>query len=340
MDIKHKFGLVIGRFQPFHTAHLDLVRFAFKQVETLIIGLGSSNQARDVKNPWTWQERADMTLACLEPEERKRIRFVPLEDFHYSNTRWVAGVQKAIESATGGSEDVRLIGHDKDSSSFYLKLFPQWGPHIEPSFTSDLDATRIRRLVFTQDKIGTKFLVPEPVYNILMRWMDTPEFRRLHAEQHHIWEEQEKWRGALHPPHFVTTDAVCISSGHVLVIRRKSDYGKGLIALPGGYLDVNQTIRSSCIRELKEETSIGMSEQALAQCIVGSQVFDHPSRDLRGRIITHAFFFRLPDGTLHEVKGADDADEAWWMSLNEVDKNRDKFFSDHWHIIDSFRNKF
>jgi len=87
---------------------------------------------------------------------------------------------------------------------------------------------------------------------------------------------------------------------------------------------------------LKEETAIKLTKGELANMIVDHDVFDHPLRDLRGRVITHAFCFKLPDGELPKVKGSDDADKAWWMPLNDVNNNRTRFFSDHWHIIDRF----
>lgn len=340
----YEFGVFIGRFQPFHSTHLDTVRFALKEAETLVIGLGSCNQAPDTRNPWSGPERAEMILDCLTPDERKRVRFAYLEDFYYNNLRWVGGVQAAIKQHTGDSKSIKLIGHKKDSSSFYLKLFPQWGPYLETGIQSDLDATKVRDLMFTQDKIGIKNLLPGPVYDRVAKWMDTPEYMRLHDEQHFIWEEQEKNRGPKlepkrFPPHFVTVDAVCVCSGHILVVRRGGKYGKGLVALPGGYLNVEETLEKSCIRELKEETAIKIPRNELAEMIVDHEQFDHPLRDLRGRVITHAFCLNLPPGPLPEVKGEDDADKAWWMDILTVDENRAKFFSDHWHIIDTFRGR-
>jgi len=338
----YEFGVLIGRFQPFHNAHLELVRFAFKQVETLVIGLGSSNQAPDTRNPWSADEREAMIRSCLTNEENNRLRFARLEDYYYNNLRWIAGVQKAISDHIGASKDVKLIGFKKDASSFYLNLFPQWGPCLEPKIDINLDASRVRDLMFTQDKIGIKNFLPEPVYVGIAAWMETEEFKRLHDEQHFIWDEQEKWRdrlhsiGVKHPPTFNTVDAVCICSGHILVVRRGGKYGRGLIALPGGYLDVEETLEKSCIRELKEETSIRLARSYLTNSIVDQGTFDHPLRDLRGRVITQAFCLKLPDGELPEVKGADDADKAWWMPLNDVNNNRERFFSDHWHIIDRF----
>jgi bifunctional NMN adenylyltransferase/nudix hydrolase len=332
----YEYGVFIGRFQPFHNAHLKTVRFALKQAQTLIVGVGSCNQAPDTRNPWSGPERAEMILACLTPEERQRVRFAYLEDFYYNNLRWIAGVQRALADHTSGSKDIKLIGHKKDTTSFYLNLFPQWGPHLDPGFKIDIDATKVRDLMFTQDKIGIRNMLPPAVFDIVDAWMETPEFKRLHDEQHYIWEEQERWVGAKHPPHFVTVDAVCICSGHILVVRRGGKYGRGQIALPGGYLDVEETLEKSCIRELKEETAIRLPRHELAKLVVDHDVFDHPKRDLRGRVITHAFCFKLPDGELPEVKGSNDADKAWWEPLNDVNNKRARFFSDHWHIIDHF----
>jgi len=335
-SVMHEFGVFIGRFQPFHNAHLETVRFALKEAQTVVIGVGSCNQAPDTRNPWSGPERAEMILACLSPDERKRVRFAYLEDFYYNNLRWVAGVQRAIDEHTSGSKDIKLIGHKKDASSFYLNLFPQWGPLLDPGINMPIDATKIRDLMFTQDKIGIKLQLPLPVFEQVATWMDTAEFKRLHAEAHHILDEQEKQRGAEFPPHFVTVDAVVICSGHILVVRRGGKYGRGQVALPGGYLNVKETLEKSAIRELKEETAIRIPRHELSKYVVDHDFFDHPQRDLRGRVITHAFCFKLPDGELPEVKGSDDADKAWWMSLNDVDNNRARFFSDHWHIIDRF----
>ena len=144
------------------------------------------------------------------------------------------------------------------------------------------------------------------------------------------------WEGAPFPPTFVTVDAIVIRSGHVLVVRRKGALGKGLIALPGGFLNQNETAQDAAIRELKEETGIKLSKEDLEKAIAGRKVFDYPERSLRGRTITHGFFIDLKRGPLPIVKGSDDADKAWWMSLREFETREAEFFEDHFHIINFF----
>ena len=341
----HEFGVLIGRFQPFHLAHLELVRFALKQAQTLVLIIGSSNQALDVKDPWDEFQRKEMIESCLTAEEAKRVRFIYAEDFLYNNLMWVSAVQRDVNEITGGSSDVKLIGYKKDASSFYLEMFPQWcdgwGNPIEPmGLNLPIDATKIREMLFRQDWDGIKNLVPAPVFDFLTKYEQATEFQRLHAEFKKVEDDKAGWAGSPYQPIFHTTDAVVICSGHVLCVRRRGAYGKGLIALPGGYVEPRLLLIDNCIKELKEETSIKVEAKELKRCIVDQDTFDHPRRDLRGRVITEAFCIKLPDGELPRVKGNDDADKAWWMSLNQVDVNKRKFFADHAHIIRRFVSRY
>lgn len=341
----HEFGVLIGRFQPFHLAHLELVRFALKQANTLCLIIGSSNQAQDIKDPWSEAQRQEMIESCLTPEERARVRFIYAEDYLYNNLMWVTAVQKDVDEVTGGSRDVKLIGFKKDASSFYLEMFPQWcdstGNPIEPSTINlPIDATKIRELYFEKDTLSIKGLVPPTVHSFLVEFLKTEEYQRLYDENRKVFNDKEAWSRSPYQPIFHTTDAVVICSGHVLVVRRRGAYGKGLIALPGGYLEPRLLQIDNCIKELKEETSIKLPASFLKSRVVDHDTFDHPRRDLRGRVITEAFCIKLDDGELPKVKGSDDADKAWWMSLNQVDVNKRRFFADHAHIIKRFVSRY
>lgn len=341
---KFDFGVYIGRFEPFHVAHLASVQFALERCETLIVVIGSCNKPRTTKNPWTAAERGAMILNSLTYEEQQHIRFVLANDHLYNDNVWVTSVQRQVSEITTSATEhasptIALFGHEKDDSSFYLRIFPQWKFVETDEIKGVKGATEIRELYFRGDAEFQNYL-PAAVTDFLLKFSKSDKFEALKEEFHFIESYKEAWRGAPFPPMFVTVDAVVFKSGHVLVVKRKGNPGKGLFALPGGFLNQKETIRAGAIRELREETGIKVSNAQLSSAIVDSHVFDHPGRSLRGRTITHAFAIDLGTGELPRVRGSDDAEKAWWMPLNEVFASEASFFEDHFHIITHFAQKF
>ncbi len=336
-------AVFIGRFQPFHHAHLETVRFALKQANKLIIVIGSAGGSRNVKNPWSTAERIAMITACLSKEEQDRVSFVCAKDYSYNNNLWLSALQSAFAEAAPDMDDSKtvLVGHKKDTSSFYLSLFPQW-QFIETGikFDTKMDATKVRENLFRQDSLTLKTQVPGPVLEMLLEYMKTDEYKRLHEEWHHIEGYKAEWAGSPFPPTFNTVDAVVVCSGHVLLVRRKAAPGRGLLALPGGYINAHEELVDACLRELKEETSIRIPPPELKARIEMEKTFGSPNRSLRGRTITHAYLINLGGGKLPEVHGDDDADKAFWLPFREVMLREDQFFDDHWHMINFFVNRF
>jgi bifunctional NMN adenylyltransferase/nudix hydrolase len=118
-------------------------------------------------------------------------------------------------------------------------------------------------------------------------------------------------------------------------VKRKSEPGKGLWALPGGHLNEHETQLDGAIRELREETKLKVPDAVLKGSLVAEKTFGDPHRSQIGRVITQAFHFRLaPQLELPKVKGADDAEKAVWLPISEVAE--DMFFDDHYHIIQHF----
>lgn len=343
--MKKEFGVFIGRFQPFHNAHLQTVRHALTMVEKLIIIVGSDRCARSPKNPWTGGERVTMITNCLTSEECSRVRIERARDYLYNDNLWITSIQEIIaRHIDDGADDVVLFGHKKDASSFYLKLFPHWD-FYETGAWSDIDASHVRDLYFQQDFIGLKHLVPEEVYERMLEFSNSKQliapFASLKCEYDHLREYRRAWEPAPFPPTFVTVDTVVVCSGHVLLVRRRSTPGKGLLALPGGFLNQRERMLDGAIRELKEETGIKIPANELASMVVDEKVFDHPDRSLRGRTITHAFCIDInqKQSRLPQVKGMDDADKAFWLPLNDVFAREDEFFDDHAHMIRHFAMK-
>jgi bifunctional NMN adenylyltransferase/nudix hydrolase len=335
----YDYCIFIGRFQPFHLAHYDLLREALSQAETTLVVLGSYNKASNIKNPWTAPQREAMIRAAMTEEENSRVKFIYMRDHLYNDNLWLTELQQLVYEATEGSENVALIGHEHDRSSYYLNLFPQWKLIRMKNIDKYPHATTIRNLYFTLDAAYRAHVHPKTA-QYLEDFTKTEAFKNLKEEYNFLRDYKISWEGAPFPPTFVTVDSIVIRSGHVLLVRRKGNPGKGLIALPGGFLNQNEKTQDGALRELKEETGIKLPKEELERAIKEQKVFDHPDRSLRGRTITHAFLLDLKSGPLPIVKGQDDADKAWWMSLSELATRESEFFEDHFHIISHFVNKF
>jgi bifunctional NMN adenylyltransferase/nudix hydrolase len=328
--------VLIGRFQPFHNAHLEYIKRATALADELIIIVGSAHQPRTYKNPFTSAERERMIRAATH-NYNIRIQIAHNPDTIYNDQAWAVRVQSIVSSYTTPDARVGIIGHKKDETSFYLDMFPQWRLEEVPMF-EPLDATSIRDLYFRHNFNSNfiKNVVPESTYNFLMEFRRTVEFEQIIREREFIANYKRQYESLPYPPVFVTTDAVVICSGHVLMIKRRSEPGRGLWALPGGFLnaDTDKSVIDCAVRELREETGIKVPVPVLKGSIQGNRVFDAIGRSTRGRTITHAFKIVLPDGELPRVKGQDDAEKARWVPIAEV--KSDEVYEDHWEIIQHF----
>lgn len=110
----------------------------------------------------------------------------------------------------------------------------------------------------------------------------------------------------------------------VLLIQRGNEPFKGKWALPGGFVNMDETLEEACKRELLEET--GLEVEKMNQF----KAFDALHRDPRHRTISVVFSTQLTN--MAEVKGADDAAVASWFPVSELP---DLAF-DHQQILGEF----
>jgi bifunctional NMN adenylyltransferase/nudix hydrolase len=326
----------ILRGQPFHNAHLEIIKRATALTDQIVVIVGSSKQPRTYKNPFTFEERRAMIKSATAGLALS-VYVEPNTDTIYNDQAWAVRVQALVAKHTNPGERVGIIGHKKDDSSFYLDMFPQWGfENVE--LIEFLSAVNIRDLFFKRD-VNMSFIkgvVPESTFNFLVKFKDTPEYEQIIREREFVINYKKQYASLPYPPIFSTADAVVIQSGHILLIKRRAEPGRGLWALPGGYVNANtdKSVEDAAIRELREETMIKVPAPVLRGSIVRSKVFDAIDRSPRGRIITHAFHIQLPDGELPKVKGSDDAEKARWVPIAEV--RSEECFEDHYEIIQHF----
>ena len=321
--------IFIGRFQPFHLGHQAVMRTALESAEKVMILVGSSYQPRLVRNPWSFDERQQFIRQSFFKTESERVIIAALIDL-YNDDNWVSQVEAVVNThVSETSARIGLIGHSKDHSSYYLSLFPQWGA-IDVASHAFISASPLRDHYFSQSEVPEG--LPDAVSSSLQAYLKTDAYCYLKSEYDFLCKYKKAWESAPYPPIFVTVDAVVLQNNHVLLIERAGHPGKGLFALPGGFVDEHERLKDAVIRELHEETQINLSKGVLETKICSSAVFDSPYRSARGRTISHAYLFVLDDtDNFVEVLGADDAKCAFWLPIDALEAER--MFEDHRHIV-------
>lgn len=336
MARKFNLAVFIGRFQPFHNGHLAVIKHGAEIANKVLVLVGSAAGPRCYRNPFVFDERRYMIVSAAETIgiATDKITVHRLDDAAYNDAQWMSNVQKIVRDVADNGT-VTLIGHSKDATSYYLKLFPQWANTEVPSYGS-VNGTDIRTSYFSN--IGHMWLndadtlVPPTVHSFLNAFISTLDYEKIKQEYEFVVKYKAAWANSPYPPTFVTVDAVVVQSGHVLLVKRGAQPGLGQWALPGGFIAQDERVADAVIRELREETGIKVPDPVLRGSVVARDVFDDPHRSSRGRTITHASLIKLRDDVvLPKVKGGDDAAKAQWVPIASLDPAY--FFEDHYFIV-------
>ena len=150
-----KRGLFVGRFQPFHNGHLEVIKRILKEADELVIIVGSSQYSHKLDNPFTAGERITMIRKALEEEgiQLPRIWIIPVPDVH-QHALWVS----------------RIVGYSPKFDVVYAnepltrRLFIEAGFNVEPMPMIKREvylATEIRKRMLSGE--NWKELVPSSV---------------------------------------------------------------------------------------------------------------------------------------------------------------------------------
>ena len=110
----------------------------------------------------------------------------------------------------------------------------------------------------------------------------------------------------------------------VLLIRRKGPPYQGMWAIPGGFIEMGESLEAAALRELKEETGV---EQVYIEQLY---TFGDPHRDPRTRVITVSYLALVEASQLKPLRAGSDADAAGWFSIY----NLPDLAFDHRQILD------
>lgn len=86
-------ALYVGRFQPFHLGHLEILKKILAEYHEVIIIVGSAQHSHTLENPFTAGERIQMITETLDEEGiTKRVYIIPIDDIHRHSV-WVRQVE-------------------------------------------------------------------------------------------------------------------------------------------------------------------------------------------------------------------------------------------------------
>ncbi len=164
-------GLYVGRFQPFHLGHLDAIKNVLKEVEEIVIVIGSAQYSHNVHDPYTAGERLVMIRSALEEAEidPERVWVVPVPDVHL-HMMWVSAVE-------GYTPKFHIVYSNEPLTK---RLFMEAGYKVKgiPFFERQLySSTIIREKMLVDDSWRT--LVPKSVADFIVEIDGVNRLREL-----------------------------------------------------------------------------------------------------------------------------------------------------------------
>lgn len=347
--MSRKVGVLIGRFEGYHNEHHRHMRRAAKENDVVMVLIGSSNRRISIKNPFTVQERAEMIWNNIyeddEIPETVPILFRSLPDNPLSDDEWAETVRHIVKQQAQADADVTLYGCDKDESTFYLKMFPEWGQSFVPQ-KSLFDASTLREAWFESYQTGFgcgKFYSGGKISKATLEFLENRKFNKdLQAEWDFYGKEKERFDDYPFPDtlSFSCGDAVVKWRDEILFIVRGKAPGAGCLALAGGFKNRNERFEDAAERELYEETRLNIPPAALAKCKVKSELFDDPKRSLGIPRATLAVLYDVTSmfEERPEVYPADDAVGYEWIKTKNLDDNATRIYDDHLFIVKKLLN--
>jgi nicotinamide-nucleotide adenylyltransferase len=149
-------GLYLGRFQPYHLGHHQVLKQIAKEVDEIIIGIGSAQKSHEIENPFTAGERVLMVSSALEEFNIKHY-VIPIEDIQ-RNSLWVSHVKSMVPPFEIAYTNNPLV----------IELLSEAGIRVKqsPLFKrNNYSGTEIRRRMLADDK--WEHFIPEKVVAII-----------------------------------------------------------------------------------------------------------------------------------------------------------------------------
>ncbi|APJ04127.1 NUDIX domain-containing protein [Silvanigrella aquatica] len=326
-------SVVIGRFQPFHNGHLKTLQFAMAKSKKIIIILGGYMLSAGVRGPWSAEERTTLIRSCFSPNQLKRISFVYVRDRLYDEKMWIDNVKGEVSKIMGDEKSVALIGHEKDSSSYYLRVFPEW-EFLETGNYDGINATDIRNIYFLSRDYNKAYnFVPKIISLWLKKYRKTEHFRKLKSMYSYVHKISKNQENNL--PHNVA-NAVVFCMGYVLLVKAKDPLRKGFYSLPEYIIKDNDNRNDCALRAIENESKFNFTAEKLELNFKLQHIFDYADRFPICKQKSFSKCYQLNLNSLPAVAKGKNIEKVEWVLINDVYLREDQMYADHYQIIQWF----
>ncbi|MDD5111178.1 MAG: nicotinamide-nucleotide adenylyltransferase [Candidatus Altiarchaeota archaeon] len=151
-------ALFVGRFQPFHNGHLKAIDYVSRIADSIVIGVGSSQESNTLENPFSYEERKEMIEKSLKVPAAK-FSVHPIPDFG-DEAKWVAYIRANLPAF-----DTVFTNAPREKKIFRNANVPVLSV---PLYDRTLcNATDIRRKMSSKDK--WEALVPKETASVIKK---------------------------------------------------------------------------------------------------------------------------------------------------------------------------
>lgn len=326
-----KLALIIGRFQPLHEGHLDLINHALEAADKVLVLVGSTNKLPDFKNPFSYEERLQLLEGVYA--SNLDVQFRPLPD-RDTDDEWASDVIGHVLSIEEDPTEVMLFCNPRDEA-FYRKTL------VFPVTTIDnvkISATDIRNQWYFDSLISQA--VPPVTRKLLEECADYPRLRMEYTTTTHMADRKTQGHPFGNPMEPVSF-AVIIQDGQVLLGRRGGPRGAGQMGLPGGFVENTETTLDACMRETKEELGLdlkGLISNGQAVCM--AQAVSENLGDLGVRTLGVNYLFVIKEGiTLDITLDNKETTGYSWVPYLDICEDRALLFFNHNYIVRQLLSK-
>ena len=273
-----------------------------KDIDKIIIGIGSSQMHNTIYNPFTSDERKEMIKIAIS-KIKKKVEIICIPDINdYPN--WVKHVEKLC-----GNFNVIYSGNN-----IIKQLFSENKYEIRSiKLIHEISATQIREMIV---KIDTNWVDKVPIK--LVCYLSNIKVA------HRLREIYIKYIS----PHVTSDVIINYKNKGIILIKRKNEPFKDFWALPGGFIDTGkETIEECAVREVNEETSLKINIKDLKLL----RIYSYPYRDPRGHTISAVYYIDIKKGKL---KAKDDA-----IDIKIFKKLPYNMAFDHNKIIEDYKER-